>query len=162
MIAASNFTPPRDKDLSRKAKIAMEKFPDSQDFKNLYKSIAVGAQGISQSLNYSNQALQYYNLGDHKNATLLFEKAILANPLEYSYRENAATSYYLLGDLIKAEEHINKVINKMNPFNGKCEYIKALIYIKMGDNLGACPLLETSINSGYSQAQSVLDQYCNF
>ena len=32
----------------------------------------------------------------------------------------------------------------------------------MGDNLGACPLLETSINNGYSQAQSVLDQYCNF
>ena len=162
LIAASNFTPPKDKDLSRKAKIAMEKFPESQDFKNLYKSIAVGAQGISQSSNYSNHALQYYNLGDHKNATLLFEKAILANPLEYSYRENVATSYYLLGDLVKAEYHINEVINKMNPLNGKCEYIKALIYIKMGDNLGSCPLLQTSINSGYSQAQSVLDQYCDF
>ena len=161
LIAASNFTFLGDKDLTEKAKIAVEKFPDSQDFKNLYRSIAVGAQGINQATNFSNQALGYYNKGDHKNATVFFEKAISANPLEYSYRENAATSYYLLGDLIRAEEHINEVINKMNPLNGKCEYIKALIFIKMGDNIGACPLLETSIDSGYSQAQDVFNQYCN-
>ena len=49
----------------------------------------------------------------------------------------------------------------MNPLNGKCEYIKALIFIKMGDPVGACPLLETSKDSAYSQAESVFNQYCN-
>ena len=52
------------------------------------------------------------------------------------------------------------VINDLNPLNGKCEYIKALIYIKMGDPIGACPLLATSRDSGYSQASATFDQYC--
>ena len=40
-----------------------------------------------------------------------------------------------------------KVINELNPNNGKCEYIKALIFIRLGDQIGACPLLEKSIKS---------------
>ena len=49
----------------------------------------------------------------------------------------------------------------MNPLNGKCEYIKALIFIKMRDPIGACPLLETSRDSGFSQAEALLQQYCD-
>ena len=45
------------------------------------------------------------------------------------------------GNLQKALDQINFVINELNPLNGKCEYIKALIFIKMGDPIGACPLL---------------------
>ena len=67
---------------------------------------------------------------------------------------------YLIGNLEKAEEQIDVVINDLNPLNGKCEYIKALIYIKMGDPIGACPLLATSRDSGYSQASATFDQYC--
>jgi hypothetical protein len=66
-----------------------------------------------------------------------------------------------LGNSEKALEQIDVVINDMNPLNGKCEYIKALIYIKLGDPIGACPLLKTSIDSGYRQAQVTFDQYCN-
>ena len=32
--------------------------------------------------------------------------------------------------------------------------------LKFGDPAGACPLLKTSMDSGYPQAQSTLDQYC--
>ena len=63
-------------------------------------------------------------------------------------------------EILKAVEQIDVVINDLNPLNGKCEYIKALIFIKMEDNLGACPLLETSKNSGFSQAEATYDQYC--
>ena len=90
----------------------------------------------------------------------MFEEAIRNNPLDYSHYENAATSNYLLGNLPKALDQINLVINKMNPLNGKCEYIKALIFIKMDDPIGACPLLETSRDSGFSQAEGLLKQYC--
>ena len=48
----------------------------------------------------------------------------------------------------------------MNPLNGKCEFIKALIFIQMGDPIGACPLLETSRNSGYAQAEATFNKYC--
>ena len=89
------------------------------------------------------------------------KKAITADPLEFSYRENAATSYYLLNDLNNALKHIDVVVNEMNPLNGKCEYIKALIYLKFGDPIGACPLLKTSRDSGYSQAENTFNQYCS-
>ena len=48
----------------------------------------------------------------------------------------------------------------MNPLTGKAEYIKAIIFIAMGDNLGACPFLQTSLDSGYEQARQVYDQNC--
>jgi hypothetical protein len=66
----------------------------------------------------------------------------------------------MIGNLDKAIEQIDVVINEMNPLNGKCEYIKALIYIKLGDPIGACPLLQTAVDSGQTQAKATLDQYC--
>ena len=66
----------------------------------------------------------------------------------------------MIGNFDKALEQINKVINDLNPLNGKCEYIKALIFIKMGDPIGACPLLSTSKDSGFSEAESIYNQFC--
>ena len=86
--------------------------------------------------------------------------ALANNPYEYSYYENAATANYMIGNLEKAEEQIDVVINDLNPLNGKCEYIKALIFIKMGDPIGACPLLATARDSGFTQAAGTFDQYC--
>ncbi len=160
LVAASNFTPPGDKLLTDRAKIAKNLFNDDPEFENLYKSIAVGNRNFSEALNRSNQALEYYNNRNYKLAAEFYEKAIKLNPLEFSYRENAAASYYLIGDLINAEKHIDVVLNEMNPLTGKSEYIKAIIFIAMGDNLGACPYLQTSLDSGYDQAKQAFDQNC--
>ena len=105
-------------------------------------------------------ALAQFNQQDYVNAAKNFELAIAKNPLEYSYYENAATCNYLIGNLNKAVQQIDKVINEMNPLNGKCEYIKAITFIKMGDPVGACPLLLTSKDSGYPQASATWEQYC--
>ena len=105
--------------------------------------------------------MNYFNQQDYVNAAAEFEKALALNPYEYAFYENAATANYLIGDLNKAQEQIDKVIQEMNPLNGKCEYIKALIFIKMGDPLGACPLLATSRDSGYVQAEDIFQQYCS-
>ena len=98
--------------------------------------------------------------GDYQSEAIEFEKALNANPLDYANFENAATANYMIGNLQKAEEQIDVVINDLNPLNGKCEYIKALIYIKMGDSIGACPLLASARDSGFSQAAGTFDQYC--
>ena len=161
LVAASNFTPPGDKLLTKRAKMAKEKFIDDPEFENLYKSIAVGNQNFAEALNISQRALEQYNNKNYKLAAELYQKSIELNPLEFSYRENAAASLYLIGDLINAEKHIDIVINEMNPLTGKAEYIKAIIFISMGDNLGACPYLQTSLDSGYEQARQAFDQNCN-
>ena len=160
LIVASGLYPPKDKLLMERAKKATELFPSNPEFQGLYRQIAVGAAGVNLAGQYSAKGLEYFNQQDFKNAAQQFEKALEANPLDYAHFENAATANYMIGDLQKAEEQIDVVINELNPLNGKCEYIKALIYIRMGDPVGACPLLATSRDSGYSQATATFDQYC--
>ena len=160
LIVASGLYPPKDKLLMERAKKVTELFPSNPEFQGLYRQIAVGAAGVNLADQYSAKGLEYFNQQDFKNAAKQFEKALEANPLDYTHFENAATANYMIGDLQKAEEQIDVVINDLNPLNGKCEYIKALIYIKMGDPIGACPLLAKARDSGFSQAAGTFDQYC--
>ena len=161
LIIARTLYPPKDKKLTATANQAANLFPQDQNIQELYRSIAVGPIAANEAAMFSNNALSLFKQADYRNAVLNFEKAIELNPLEFSYYENAATANYYLGNSEKALEQIDVVINDMNPLNGKCEYIKALIYIKLGDPIGACPLLKTAIDSGHGQAQVTFDQYCN-
>ncbi|MGA0415938.1 MAG: O-antigen ligase family protein [Flavobacteriaceae bacterium] len=160
LIGVSQIFEPGIPELIEHAKEAKNLFPSDPQFLQLYKIISIGQERISKGINFSNEALSFFNKGDHENAVNFFEKAIESDPIEYSYYENAATSYYLINDLNKSLEYINKVVNEMNPLNGKCEYIKALIFIRMGDPVGACPLLLTAKDSGYAQAEATYQQYC--
>ncbi|MEL0202509.1 MAG: hypothetical protein VW892_07710, partial [Flavobacteriaceae bacterium] len=160
LIGVSQIFEPGIPELIEHAKEAKNLFPNDPQFLQLYKIISIGQERISKGINFSNEALLFFNKGDHENAVNFFEKAIESDPIEYSYYENAATSYYLINDLNKSLEYINKVVNEMNPLNGKCEYIKALIFIRMGDPVGACPLLLTAKDSGYAQAEATYQQYC--
>ena len=160
LIIANSINSSKDPVLIERAKKAVELFPNSIEIKNLYYQIVVGTQKLNESISYSKTGLEYFNKGDYQNATKEFEKAINVNPLDYANYENAATANYMVGNLEKAVEQIDIVINDLNPLNGKCEYIKALIYIKMSDLIGACQLLEISRNSGFSQAETTFNQYC--
>ena len=161
LVSAANLFPAGDSLQTKRGRQALLLFPENQEIQQLYRQLAIGPKRINEAMNYSTTALAYFNQGKHDLAAIEFEKAIAANPLEYSYRENAATSYYLLGDLDKALKQIDVVIKELNPLDGKCEYIKALIYIKMGDPVGACPLLQTAKDSGYPQAAATHQQYCS-
>jgi O-antigen ligase/tetratricopeptide (TPR) repeat protein len=161
LIVANGISNIKDPILIERAKKATEIFPNNREIKNLYNQIAVGKGKLNESIYYSKTGLDYFNKGDFQKAAIEFEKAIEANPLDYAHFENAATANYMIGNLEKAEEQIDMVINDLNPLNGKCEYIKALIYIKMGDPIGACPYLATARDSGFSQAVGIFQQYCN-
>ena len=160
LIIAKNLYPSGDKLLIERAKLATEIFPNNNEIIGLYRNTVIGQQAVVKSQMFSTKGLDYFNTQDYFNAALEFEKAAEANPLDYAHFENAATANYMIGNLEKAEEQIDVVINDLNPLNGKCEYIKALIYIKMGDPIGACPFLATSRDSGFSQAEASFDQYC--
>ena len=160
LIVAMSIDNSKEPVLIERAKKAIEIFPNNSEIKNLYSKIAIGSKKLDESISYSNKGLDFYNKGDYINAAKQFEYAIKANPLNYANFENAATSNYLNGNLDKAIEQIDIVINDLNPLNGKCEYIKALIYLKMGDQTGACTLLSISKRSGFNQAKATYDQYC--
>ena len=160
LIIAVGLYPSGNEKISKRAKKAIELFPSNSDFKNLYSQISIGLERVNKANFFTAKGLEYFNQQDFKNAAEQFEKALEANPLDYAHFENAATANYMIGSLKKAEEQIDVVINDLNPLNGKCEYIKALIYIKMGDPIGACPLLATARDSGFTQAAATFDQYC--
>ena len=160
LILASTLNS-NDKNLvKQRANKALSIFPDDNEIKGLYNQILIGNKAYSDSKSYATKGLEYFNNGDYQSAAVEFEKALKANPLDYAYFENAATSNYMIGNLDKAIKQIDIVINDLNPLNGKCEYIKALIYIKMGDPIGACPLLATAKDSGFTQAEASFDQFC--
>ena len=156
----STAFPPGQEPFVRQAEQAAQLFQGNKDILNLQRLITLGTNRINQAAQYSQEGLNFFNAQDYANAAIAFEKAIEANPLDNAHYENAATSNYSLGNLKKAIDQIDKVITELNPLNGKCEYIKAVILIRMGDPIGACPLLATARDSGYIQASATFDQYC--
>ena len=160
LIVANSLNPPQDSALISRAQKAMDVFPENNEIKSLARLIELGQLRINQAGLYSNAGLQFFNSGDYQNAAAQFTLALENNPYEYSYYENAATSNYLIGNFDEAIAQIDQVIDKMNPNNGKCEYIKSIIFIRMGDPIGACPYLEIAIQKDYTQAQATFDQYC--
>tara|TARA_B100001059_G_scaffold234760_1_gene278145 strand:- start:637 stop:2508 length:1872 start_codon:yes stop_codon:yes gene_type:complete len=160
LIVASGLYATGDSLIVSRAKRATEIFSGNQEFQALYRQIAVGQIGVSKAASFAQKGLNFFNIEDYSNAAEAFEKAIEFNPLDYTHYENAATSNYLIGNYEKAIDQINVVINDLNPLNGKCEYIKAIIFIQIGDPIGACPFLAAARDSGYSQASATFDQYC--
>lgn len=160
LVIASEISP-KNEQLRERATKAAKLFPQDKNIQQLYMKIIVGEKAANEANVFSNLGLTQFNQQKYAQAAINFELAMAKNPLEYSYHENAATANYLAGNLEKAIVQIDKVINEMNPLNGKCEYIKALIYIRMGDPIGACPLLKTSVDSGFKQASTSFQQHCN-
>ena len=160
LVIASNLESKNNPELIDRANTALELFPNNGDIKRLHSRIILGVNALRISSDFSNKGLEYFNKQDYKNAAIQFENAYNANPLDYAFFENAATANYMIGNFEKAIEQIDIVINELNPLNGKCEYIKALIYIKRDDPIGACPFLKISKDSGFKEAEAIFDQYC--
>ena len=161
LVAVAQLFPPGLHPFVRQAEQAAQLFPGNQDILNLQRLITLGTERINTAAQYSQEGLNFFNAQDYANAAVAFEKAIAANPLDYAHFENAATSYYLLNDIEKGLEKIDVVITSLNPNNGKCEYIKALLLMRMQDAEGACPLFKNAVRKGYTSAQEMLKSYCN-
>lgn len=160
LLLAGRLYPARDSILIERAKKAKGLFPSNPDIQGLFQQITLGVDKVNKASQFSNKGLEYYSKNDFESSVQEFEKAAEANPLDYAHLENAATANYMIGNLEKAIQQIDVVINDLNPLNGKCEYIKALIYIKMGDPVGACPLLNIAIDSGFTPAEATFKEYC--
>lgn len=160
LITKSTLTPAGDPILISRAEKAQKLFPYDNEFKQLLKTSKIGAVRINKAFSIGQQAQSKYNEQSFIEAAKLYETAIELDPYEYSYYENAALCYYTLNDIDNALLNINKVVDEMNPLNGKCEFIKGLIYLKLGISEDACSLFDTSIASGFKSAESAKAQYC--
>ena len=161
LITKSSLVIPGNPIAIKRAEKAVRLFPYDTELKQVLKTLKVGQSNINIAFSLGQEGSIKYAQKLYPEAIKLFEQAISYDPYEYSYYENLALAYYTLNDLDKATENIDMVINQMNPLNGKCEYIKGLIYIKYGMVDQACDLFKTSLASGFSQAIGIQNQYCN-
>tara|TARA_B100000780_G_scaffold114490_1_gene80225 strand:+ start:377 stop:2701 length:2325 start_codon:yes stop_codon:yes gene_type:complete len=161
LVTKSALTLPGDPIYIKRAEKAQKLFPTDDQFRKLTKTAKIGDTRINQAFSVSQQAQIKYTEQSFIESAILYDKSIDLDPYEYSYYENAALCYYAINDLDNALDRINTVVDKMNPLNGKCEYIKGLIYLKLGITDDACKLFETAVDSGFITSQAVLDQYCN-
>jgi O-antigen ligase/tetratricopeptide (TPR) repeat protein len=161
LVAKSALTQPGDPIFINRAEKAQKLFPFDDEFRKLVKTAKIGNSRIDQAYNISQQAQIKYTEQSFEEAAILYDRSIELDPYEYSYFENAALSYYGTNNLDSALSRINTVVDEMNPLNGKCEYIKGLIYLKLGVVNDACELFETSVASGFGVAQEIQKQYCN-
>ena len=160
MAALSNIVEHGNPKYIKRAQKAIELFPSDRDFKIIFKYVSIGKENVEKANTFSKQAQQFFINNDFTQAARTYEEAISYDPYEYSYYENASISYYSLQDYDNSLLRINEVIYKMNPLDGKCEYIKGLIYVQLGLIEDACDLFKTSLASGYSQSKSIKNQYC--
>jgi tetratricopeptide (TPR) repeat protein len=160
LVTKSALTPSGDQIFIKRAEKAYKLFPYEDQFRQILKTAKIGQIRIDNAYKISQEAQERYNEALYSQAAMMYNDAIDLDPYEYSYYENAALCFYAVNDLDNALNRINVVVNEMNPLNGKCEYIKGLIYLKLGIIDDACSLFETSVATGFSTAISVQNQYC--
>jgi len=153
-----------DKDMDlilSRAKQAKNLFSSDKEIDEIFQRLSLTDEEINSAIKFSKIGLDFYNKQDFFNAAESFEKAIKYNPLDYSHYENASIANLFLGNLDEALDQIDIVVNQLNPNNGKCEYIKALILIRKNDLSKVCELLKISFDLGFDQAKKNLNEYCN-
>ena len=161
LIVLSQLLPSGDPDLVNFSTKAVELFPSDKEIFSLKKLAVVGQQKINEANSISKVGLDYFKKKLYVEAAIEFEKASQIDNLEYAHFENAASAYYMAGDIGKAMSLSDIVINNLNPNTGKSEYINALAHISIGGLPRACELLQIAIDLGYTQAQATFDQRCN-
>ena len=154
LIVLSQLVPSGDPDLVNFSTKAVELFPSDKEIFSI-KKLAVGQQKINEANRISKVGLDYFSKKLYVEAAIEFEKASEIDNLEYAHYENAASAYYMAGDIGKALALSDIVINKLNPNTGKSEYINALAHISIGGVPRACELLQMAIDFGYSSSSDI-------
>ena len=96
----------------------------------------------------------------YTNAARNFLRAAEINPGNYIIYENAAMSYFNMGDYKKSLIYFNKVLDMKTAVDGKTEYFAAVAHINLGKREEGCSLLQISKSKGYTQAEAILKSHC--
>ena len=91
----------------------------------------------------------YFKKEDYENASKYYEQAIDSNQYNYTIYENLAISYDLSKRTNKALEMYDLVLNNFKPNNGRVEFYKGLLLVRLGENELGCNYLRTSSNKNY-------------
>ncbi len=149
-----------DKKLMRLTNRAVELFPNDTNFLILRKLAHIKPTNIQRGVELARKASSFYNNKQFDEAKSLYMKAISEDPMEYSYFENLAASFYQLKEYGNSMLYSSKVITRFNPGTGKSEYIQGISKIAIGDLKGGCEFISKAIELNFKEAQGTYKQFC--
>ena len=125
--------------------------------------LKVGSNNVVASVAISLKADSLFTEKKYLDSAKLYELAIEVDNTDYVFFENAAISYNLAGEFDKAKFFFDKVINDFKPLNGKSEFYKGLMLIKLNENEEGCLVLKRAVELSYSGEASlrVYNNFCN-
>ncbi len=139
---------------------AVKLFPNNTNFLTLRKLAYVNPNNIKRGVELSRKATSYYNNNKFDEAIKLYLEAIKIDPMEYSYLENAASTFYQLKEYGNSMLYSSKVIGRFNPGTGKSEYIHGISKIATGDLKGGCDFVSKAIKMNFKDAIPTFNQFC--
>ena len=101
LIVLSQMVPSGDPYYVNYATKAADLFPDDKEIFSIKKLAVVGQQKINEAAAISQLGLKYFNEKKYVEAALEFEKALKIDLLEYAHCENAASAFFMAGDMTK-------------------------------------------------------------
>ena len=133
-----------------------EKFPneDPTTINVIENRIEIGSQAYTLFSVYSAIGDDYFKKEDYLNSSKYYEQAIDYNQDNYIIYENLAISYDLSDRTDKAIETYDKVINTFKTNNGRVEFYKGLLLVRLGENELGCNYLRKSSNKNYVGSNS--------
>ena len=128
-----------------------ERFPneDPKIIEELENRNEIGAKSYNLFSIFSAVGDDYFTKEDYQNSSKYYEQAIDYNQDNYIIYENLAISYDLSNRTDKAIEMYDFVLNNFKPNNGRVEFYKGLLLVRLGENELGCDYLRTSSNKNY-------------
>ena len=125
--------------------------------------LKVGSNNVVASVAISLKADSLFTEKKYLDSAKLYELAIEVDNTDYVFFENAAISYNLAGEFDKAKFFFDKVINDFQPLNGKSEFYKGIMLIKLNEMDEGCLVLKKAVELSYSGEASlkVYNNFCN-
>jgi tetratricopeptide (TPR) repeat protein len=133
-----------------------ERFPneDPKILNEIENRIEIGSKAYTMFSVYSAIGDDYFIKEDYLNASKNYEQAINYNQDNYVIYENLAISYDLSNRTDKALEMYDRVINTFKTNNGRAEFYKGLLLVRLGENELGCSSLRTSSNKNFVGSNS--------
>ncbi|MGB0376016.1 MAG: O-antigen ligase family protein [Flavobacteriaceae bacterium] len=157
---AVNMNPPKTQLWQDRIAEAVAMFPANSDLKSFQRILVLSPEESEKAAQLSNQGQQLYAEKNFFDAIQLFEEACRLDPFQYQHFENAGLSYFSVGDYTSALRKLDTVINVFKAPGGKSEYVKALVYLNLGQKDKACEWLKIAALAGFEQAKAEYRNRC--
>lgn len=89
-----------------------------------------------------------------------FLRAAEFNSANYIIYENAAISFFNVGEFSRALTYFDKVIAMKTAVGGKTEFFRGVALINLGRKAEGCQSLQVSKSKGYQEAENIINSNC--